>query len=513
MKRFFSTLLILSMVLTLFRSPALAAGVSASGVSGEILTMTWNSDGALDNANMTFQQASAYADVIKKAETRVETVEAMEDIVERAVYTTLVNVDGSTLLWLCGIIIYDREPWTPLDIPYGDKVFWIVFEEMWEWDGTQPVQFNESFSDYVYINLRPEGLEFYTRYGGTDADGSVWDALYSLNNGKISSTPEWCRGWAWIDDYILNELNINSIGGNKKENAEAYFKDIIRTGNWPSLPFDWNTITIADSTYDFDHRFRAEVTAGTGYQELYTSTIEYGIGYDYPWIQLGLSEDSEILLSAAHIANHDERWTKAENAINSLNAYSGITTDDNTNLSYADVTENAWYFEAVKYVSKNGLMFGTSATSFSPNGITTRGMVVTILYRMEDSPATGTSPFPDVEAGQWYTNGVAWASINGIVGGYSNGNFGPNDAITREQLVTIIYRYAKLKNYDVNASNDLTPFTDAGNVSDYAKAAMQWAVGAGLISGKGNGLLDPHGSATRAELAAILMRARMVLCR
>ena len=176
-------------------------------------------------------------------------------------------------------------------------------------------------------------------------------------------------------------------------------------------------------------------------------------------------------------------------------------------LPFADVAADAWYYDAVGYVYESGLMTGVNADQFAPEVTTTRGMIVTILYRMENSPAvTGGSGFPDVAAGEWYADAVKWASANGIVTGYSDGRFGPTDVITREQMAAILYRYAHYLGRDVSGQADLTGYSDAAQVSSYASTAMGWAVDAGLITGTGAGTLAPVGSATRAQAAVILMR-------
>lgn len=162
-----------------------------------------------------------------------------------------------------------------------------------------------------------------------------------------------------------------------------------------------------------------------------------------------------------------------------------------TGSSFTDVPAGSWYEEAVNYVHEKGLMNGTSSNAFSPNASTTRGMIVTILARVEGVNTNGTP---------WYAAGQKWAMDNGI----SDGTNMPG-VITREQLATILYRYAKQKGYDVSKSAALTAFSDADKVSGYASEAMQWAVAEGLLQGS-NGKLDPQGSATRAQVATILMR-------
>ena len=177
-----------------------------------------------------------------------------------------------------------------------------------------------------------------------------------------------------------------------------------------------------------------------------------------------------------------------------------------SDLPFTDVSTSDWFYDAVAYVYENGLMGGTSANQFSPNVTTTRSMIVTILHRLEGEPAASTSTFTDVAAGQWYTDAVAWASANRIVEGYGNGRFGPNDTITREQMATILYRYAQSKGYDVGGTGDLGGYSDASQVSDWARTAMGWANAQGLITGNTATTLNPTGSATRAEAATILMR-------
>ena len=178
-----------------------------------------------------------------------------------------------------------------------------------------------------------------------------------------------------------------------------------------------------------------------------------------------------------------------------------------TGLPFTDVKSGDWFCDSVRYVYENELMSGTGTTTFGPNEKTTRGMIVTILYRLENEPAVSAdSAFSDVEAGQYYANAVAWANQNGIVTGYDDGRFGPNDTITREQMAAILYRYADYKEQDVSAAADLSAFTDAGSVSDYAVQAFEWAVSEGLITGSTDTTLSPAGSALRCEVATILMR-------
>lgn len=183
-------------------------------------------------------------------------------------------------------------------------------------------------------------------------------------------------------------------------------------------------------------------------------------------------------------------------------------SEDATKTAYADVFGTDWFADAVRYVTEKGIMSGTDKTTFDPKLDTTRGMIVTILYRLENEPNASAAAFTDVAADKYYANAVGWASTNGIVKGYSNTIFAPEDKITREQLAAILYRYAQYKNYDVSVGEEtnILSYADAQSVSEYAIPAIQWACGAGVVSGKPDNRLDPQGSATRAEVAAMLMR-------
>lgn len=173
---------------------------------------------------------------------------------------------------------------------------------------------------------------------------------------------------------------------------------------------------------------------------------------------------------------------------------------------FKDLKDTDWYYESIVYAFENNLFKGTGENSFSPNSNMTRAMLVTVLYRYDGASGSFESSFSDVASTAWYRDAVAWGAANGIIGGFGDGSFGPDTVITREQLAVILYRYGKIKNYDLSASSSLDSFKDGNLTSSYAISAMQWASGTGLISGKGSGILDPKGKATRAEVAAILMR-------
>ena len=185
--------------------------------------------------------------------------------------------------------------------------------------------------------------------------------------------------------------------------------------------------------------------------------------------------------------------------------------------NFSDVRPSDWYHDAVNYVCENGLMNGTSDTAFSPNATTSRGMIVTILYRLAGSPDMPESnwgyPYADVDTNAYYSAPVYWARMNDLVTGYSDTQFGPNDAITREQLTAILYRYADHLGLDTDTGfipDKYYDFSDYQSVSRYATNAMSWCVNKGIVSGS-DGKLNPHGTATRAEVATMLMNAENIL--
>lgn len=181
-------------------------------------------------------------------------------------------------------------------------------------------------------------------------------------------------------------------------------------------------------------------------------------------------------------------------------------TEKSENL-FTDVNENEWFFTDVEYAVENSLFNGTSETEFTPNGIITRGMMVTVLYRAEGEPAVNRSiPFADIDMGAYYVNAVIWAQQNGIVNGVSETEFAPDVNITREQIAAIMFRYAQHKGMEAMTLEENLHFEDAGEISEYAVSAMNWAVGTGLMNGKSATTVNPKDNATRAEIAAITRR-------
>lgn len=255
---------------------------------------------------------------------------------------------------------------------------------------------------------------------------------------------------------------------------------------------------------------------GAGYDSASAATkvkLEEGKYYDYTlYLQPNLYEVKEGHTLALVIyayepgkANYTQNYSIT---LDNASVSAAIPVDQpKSALPYTDVAVSAWYYDAVKYVTETGVMNGVKADQFAPLSKTTRAMLATTLYRVEGQPAAeGDNPFPDVAAGQWYTDAVKWASASSIVNGVSADRFDPLSTITREQLAAMLYRYAQHKGYATDGRADLTAFADAGKVSAYAQQAMAWAVDAGIVAGVTKDTLAPQSGASRAEVATMLLR-------
>ena len=175
-------------------------------------------------------------------------------------------------------------------------------------------------------------------------------------------------------------------------------------------------------------------------------------------------------------------------------------------MPFVDVDENDWFYDVVLYAYENGLMTGTSADTFAPNTATTRGMIVSMLARLEGVTSAEDAGFADVAANDWYATAVNWAASVGVVNGYEDNTFRPNAPITREQMAAILYNYADYKGYDVSARADLSDYADAADVSGWAEDVLSWANAEGLINGMTATTIDPQGATTRAQTAAMFER-------
>ena len=340
----------------------------------------------------------------------------------------------------------------------------------------------------------PAPTEFVVTFGGNGGTPSV--GSMTTTNQKLTSLPSASRSGSYSFDGWYTEKS----GGTK-----------ITT----DTVFHANTTVYAHWTYIGG--------GGGGYNPpvtYYTLRFKTGGGSDIPSVREAYNAYIDLTGYVPTWRGHTFIGWYSERSLTNkvsgvyltkdMTVYAGWRVDEKPNTGanpFTDVSEKDWFYGDVMFVYENGLMLGTSKTLFSPHGTAMRGMMATILWRMEGSPAPkGKNSFTDVEAGKWYADAITWTAENGIFAGYGKDKFGPDDPITREQLAAIFYRYADYKGYDLTVKGNPDTFKDADKITDYAKTAMQWTVGSGLMKGKSGNLLDPQGTATRAEIAAMLHR-------
>ena len=345
----------------------------------------------------------------------------------------------------------------------------------------------------IFEKDAPASTEYTITFDGNDGTPSI--GSMTTTNQKLPSLPSASRSGSYSFDGWYT----------KKSGGTKVTMDTV---------FSANTTVYAHWTY---------IGGGGGYNSpvtYYTLRFETGGGSDIPSVREAYNAYIDLTKYVPTWRGHTFIGWYSECGLTNkvsgvyltkdMTVYALWRVDENPGTGvnpFTDVSEKDWFYGDVMFVYENGLMLGTSKTLFSPHGTATRGMMATILWRMEGSPAPkGKNSFTDVEAGKWYADAITWTAENGIFAGYGKDKFGPDDPITREQLAAIFYRYADYKGYDLTVKGNLDKFKDADKITDYAKTAMQWAVGSGLVKGKSGNLLDPQGTATRAEIAAMLHR-------
>ncbi|OUN82867.1 hypothetical protein B5G06_08915 [Flavonifractor sp. An52] len=322
-----------------------------------------------------------------------------------------------------------------------------------------------------------------------------------------------------------------TIGGDTYTEVNEYFLDALKSGETlvATASFTENEKPVEPDDPDDDHggggggavsTDHSVTAAGTTHGtislsadaaakgETVTITVKPANGYELDI--LTVTDASGKAVATTDLGNGRYSFTMPGSKVTVEAGFKPVEEEPTpVELPFTDVAESAWYYDAVAYAYANGLMDGTGASSFAPGMTTNRAMLATLLYRLEKEPAvSGAVSFQDVAAGQWYTDAVAWAASEGIVNGVGDGSaFAPNDTITREQMAVMLYRYAQYKGYDVSQGGMAAQeYSDYGQVASWAQQAMQWAVSAGLITGTSDTTLSPQGSASRAEIATILMR-------
>lgn len=349
-------------------------------------------------------------------------------------------------------------------------------------------------------NKEIESVEVKDENGDTVEPNVEGKFVYSLADGKYAYTMETVRGTRTGSFTVAGEeLTINErfSSGGSSHSYDGYITIINPKNGDVSVSDDW--------AYEDDK---------------ITLTITPDDGYEVDKIEIVDDEGDKI--DAKKVDDEDNKYTfrmaNCDVTVTVTFKEEGKTTEDTdkeedkddeetTELNFTDVKETDWFFKGVEYVVDKSVMSGVSENEFAPSGKLTRAMLVQMLYNMESRPACDAeNAFMDVPVGQWYTDAVIWANDAKIVSGMGEGLFAPNMEITREQMVVMLYNYAKYKGYDVTASAGLSKFADNASVSTWAQPAMQWAVAEGYISGMGDNQLAPQGTATRAEIASVIMR-------
>lgn len=349
--------------------------------------------------------------------------------------------------------------------------------------------------------------------GGTNQSGdkSTWKVVSKGDSisdpGTVTKSGYNFRGWTVgghsIDfPYTVTETNVEiTAQWSKKSSSSSRYDGYITIINPKN-----GEVSVSDDWANEDEKITLTITPDKGYV---VDKIE-------------IVDDEGDKIDAKKVEDKDDKYTfrmaNCDVTVTVTFKEEGKTTEDTdkeedkddeetTELNFTDVKESDWFYKGVAYVVDKDIMSGVSENEFAPSGKLTRAMLVQMLYNMESRPACDAeNAFMDVPVGQWYTDAVIWANDAKIASGMGEGLFAPNMEITREQMVAMLYNYAKYKGYDVTASADLSKFADNASVSTWAQPAMQWAVAEGYISGMGDSQLAPQGTATRAEIASVIMR-------
>ena len=354
----------------------------------------------------------------------------------------------------------------------------------------------------VTVNIAPQTT------GGSDSNTSS-----SGSSSGTSSTPAYVPPVITVSEVksklfgsaedVKVEADVNNAFGQSitvkiTDTTESQKEILSLTGsNDKAYPFDISLYSNTNGT---------KVQPKEGYSVKITIPVPQELLGDREKIKVVYGKDGKLETLKSQLFEKDGKWYISFEAVH-FSPYALVVSKEQPVKTWTnpfnDVKQNDWFYSAVQYASQNGVMNGTANNTFSPGVATSRGMIATILYKLSGSKETELSTFKDVSSDAYYAKAIAWAQKKGIITGYGNGMFGPDDIITREQLASILWKYA---GSPVSAdSKGLAAFKDAGEISSYAVNALTWANQAGIISGKGDNLLDPKGKATRAEAAQIII--------
>ena len=378
-----------------------------------------------------------------------------------------------------------------------DDVYW--YDGQWHYSFYMP-----NHDVYIYVDTTTKYFvnPVYNIDGGTvevwvkDAGG--WDSTIFADKG------DWvCFKVSPYSGYELGSVSVTGRWSNQSYDVHYNNYDGCYYFKMPG-----ESVDLSVSFVDGQHRVyvkdvsNGSLTANVNWaaegDKVYV-TAKPSKGYELTWLSVKAADGTVLKIYEA-LGENTYYFYMPDQYV----TVSGIFSVISSGLPFVDVNSGAWYYDAVSFVYNKGIMNGVTSTTFEPNSTITRGMVVTMLWRMAGEPYVSGGSFSDVASGRYYSTAVAWAAKNGIVDGYSSTVFGVNDPVTREQFATILYRYAKYMGYSTTGSS-LTGYYDANSVSSWARDAMGWAVKNGIITGSGNSRLNPTGTASRAEVAQMFM--------
>ena len=330
------------------------------------------------------------------------------------------------------------------------------------------------------------------------ADGEMANSLYTVTEGTKLTLPTPSRSGYTFEGWYDGSSRVSS--------PYKVMKDVTLTAEW-----DYNgsssssgstryTVSVEDTDNGSVEVSPTRASKGS----TVTVTVKPDEGYELDELTVTDKNGESVKLTDKGDGKYTFKMPASKVTVEAV--FTAVEPEPE-GLPFTDVTSGDWFYDAVAYVYDKGMMEGTTDTTFAPTMNLTRSMIAQVLYNLEERPeAPGAAGFPDVAADAWYADAVNWAAARGIVKGYDTGAFGPEDSVTREQLAAILYRYAQAKGYDTTQGGmAVREFSDSASISDWAQEAMAWAVNAQVLSGKGNGVLDPQGTATRAEVAQMLM--------
>ena len=456
---------ILATLLVLVLSTTIILPVSAASPSDSLKGISYY--GNLSNCKMTAQQAEAFAAVIRSEEAKrkkeAESIMKEEGYFNHSFDNQVAFVDtGNGVPAMLFFSSLNASNGMSYDTGYNTLWYWsngkvVRFIPTTNWVVKSKYEYNYNVdADGLFLHIYPDHILACS--SAFNMNGQVISlAVFPFRNGSIASAPSTTAFYLYGDPRGYTD----------------YPGHIDKDGVYVNYQIDGKSVT--ESQID---SWMQKYGSG-GYEG-------YNAGYMY-------SRQGAYSVSG---------MTPTSKVLTALDSY----VKSAMVAGFKDILSSDWFANDVKYVSQKNLMTGTGNDLFSPNGTTTRGQAVTILYRLAGSPSVSGDGFSDVKSSDWFYKAVQWASKNGIASGYGNGKFGPNDTLNREQLATMLYRYAQFKKMNITTNGGLSKFSDSGSVSGYALDAMSWAVSKGLISGTSDGKLNPGSTATRAQLAAILHR-------